>query len=231
MPRIPDDLRIYAIGDIHGRADLLTEILDGIDADQRRRPEVGETRLIFLGDYVDRGPASRQVIEILETGIPPGCRAVCLKGNHEDMLLKALISPAGQEIWLANGGEATLRSYGIHSHSSPASEVLDAFGAHRRFFDGLALTHEAGDYLFVHAGVRPGVALGAQRPNDLMWIRQDFLGHDGDLGRIVVHGHTPTSVPDVRSNRIGIDTGAWMTGALTALRLEGEERAFISTGR
>lgn len=231
MPRIPDDLRIYAIGDIHGRADLLSEILDGIAADERRLPKIAETRLVFLGDYVDRGPASRQVIDILETGLPSGCRPIYLKGNHEDMLLKALISPAGQEIWLANGGEATLRSYGIHRHHVPSSEVIEAFGPHRRFFDGLTLTHEVGDYLFVHAGVRPGVALGSQRPNDLMWIRHDFLGHNGDLGRIVVHGHTPTSSPEVRPNRIGIDTGAWMTGALTALRLEGEERAFISTGR
>lgn len=231
MPRIPDDLRIYAIGDIHGRSDLLTELLDGIVEDQRRRPEVAETRLVFLGDYVDRGPASRQVIDHLETGIPPEYRPIFLKGNHEDMLLKALISPAGQEIWLANGGEATLRSYGIHRHYVPSSEISEALGTHRRFFDRLELTHEAGDYLFVHAGIRPGIALGAQRPNDLMWIRHDFLGHDGDFGRIVVHGHTPTTRPEVRHNRIGIDTGAWMTGALTALRLEGEERAFISTGR
>jgi serine/threonine protein phosphatase 1 len=229
MPRIPDDLRIYAIGDIHGRADLLTEILDGIAADLRRRPAVAETRLVFLGDYVDRGPASRQVIQILETSLPAECRPVYLKGNHEDMLLKALISPAGQDIWLANGGEATLRSYGIHRHTAPSAEVVDAIGDHRRFFDSLELTHEAGDYLFVHAGVRPGVALGSQRPNDLMWIRHDFLDHLGDYGRIIVHGHTPASEPEVRPNRIGIDTGAWMTGALTALRLEGEERAFIST--
>jgi serine/threonine protein phosphatase 1 len=231
MPRIPDDLRIYAIGDIHGRADLLTEILDGIATEQRKRSKVAETRLVFLGDYIDRGPASRQVIEILLTGLPADCRSVFLKGNHEDMLLKALISHAGQEIWLANGGEATLRSYGIHRHHTPSEELLDALGSHRRFFDGLELTHEAGDYLFVHAGIRPGVALGSQRPNDLMWIRHDFLNHSGDFGRIVVHGHTPSSEPEVKPNRIGIDTGAWLTGALTALFLEGEEQAFISTGR
>jgi serine/threonine protein phosphatase 1 len=231
MPRVPDDLRIYAIGDIHGRSDLLSEILEGIVADQRVRPEVAETRLIFLGDYVDRGPASRQVVETLQTGIPSGCRPVFLKGNHEDMLLKALISPAGQEMWLANGGEATLRSYGIHRHYVPSVEIIEALGAHRQFFDRLELMHEAGDYLFVHAGIRPGVALGAQRPNDLMWIRYDFLDHDGDFGRIVVHGHTPTNLPEIRSNRIGIDTGAWMSGVLTALRLEGEERGLLSTGR
>ncbi|MEZ5923208.1 MAG: metallophosphoesterase family protein [Hyphomicrobiaceae bacterium] len=231
MPRIPDDLRIYAIGDIHGRADLLAEMLAAIAADQRQRPALAETRLVFLGDYIDRGPASKQVVELLETRIPKGCRPIFLKGNHEDMLLKALISPAGLEIWLANGGEATLRSYGIHRHHASSSEIAEAFGTHWHFFDSLALTHEAGDYLFVHAGIRPNVALGAQRPNDLLWIRHDFLGHAGDLGRIVVHGHTPASEPEVRTNRIGIDTGAWMTGALTAIRLEGEDRAFLSTGR
>ncbi len=231
MPRIPDDLRIYAIGDIHGRADLVVELLEGIRAHEGRRPKVAETRLVFLGDYIDRGPASRQVIETLLTGIPEGMRAITLKGNHEDMLLKSLISPAGLDLWCSNGGEATLRSYGIHRSSVMGGDIVEALGPHRRFFDDLALTHEVGDYLFVHAGVRPGVALGAQRPNDLMWIRYDFLDHRGDFGRFIVHGHTPTTgAPDVRPNRICIDTGAWMTGALTALVLEGESREFLSTG-
>jgi serine/threonine protein phosphatase 1 len=231
MPRIPDDLRIYAIGDIHGRADLVTELIDGIRAHERRRPKVAETRLVFLGDYIDRGPASKQVIETLMTRIPDGMRAIYLKGNHEDMLLKGMISPAGQELWCGNGGEATLRSYGIHRSYVSQMELTDALGAHGTFFESLSLTHEAGDYLFVHAGVRPGVALGAQRPNDLMWIRYDFLDHTGDFGRFVVHGHTPTTGrPDVKPNRICIDTGAWMTGALTALVLEGASREFLSTG-
>lgn len=231
MPRIPDDLRIYAIGDIHGRADLVGELLAGIQAHERRLPRVAETRLVFLGDYIDRGPASRQVVETLMTGIPDGMQAVYLKGNHEDMLLKGMISPAGQELWCSNGGEATLRSYGLHRSMVTRQELADALGAHGAFFEGLALTHEAGDYLFVHAGIRPGVALGAQRSNDLMWIRYDFLDHQGDFGRVVVHGHTPThGQPEVKANRICIDTGAWMTGALTALVLEGESREFLSTG-
>ena len=233
VPRVPDGLRVYAVGDVHGRADLLGRLdarvgLDAADATEAER------RIVYLGDYVDRGPDSRGVIELLAGGPMPGFAAVHLKGNHEDFLLRFLKEPAVAALWLSNGGAATLQSYGIEPAGRDPEELAAALRAtlptgHRRFLEGLALTHEAGDYFFAHAGVRPGVPLDAQDEEDLLWIREEFLHAATDFGKVVVHGHTPGREPDIAPNHIGIDTGAFATGRLTCLVLAGAGRKLLHT--
>ncbi len=237
---IPPGVRVYAIGDIHGRLDLLTQLLAMIGEAEQARP-AERALMVFLGDYVDRGPDSRGVIELLMTGLPPRFETFFLRGNHEEMMLRALASPDHFDIWAANGGLATARSYGVEAdpgapirHQDAARirrELVEAVPeAHRDFMRALPVRLEAGGYLFVHAGVRPGVPMDAQNDWDCMTIRREFLDYRGDFGRIVVHGHTPGEEPDVQSNRIGIDTGAFFTDRLTALCLEERSRAFFSTG-
>lgn len=236
---LPQGQLLYAIGDIHGRADLLTRLLGMIEADAAACPEGIRKTLIFLGDYVDRGPDSRRVVEILLGQLPSGIEAHFLKGNHEAILLDFLSDPLRLGHWLANGGEATMRSYGVDTGRlqrgfAEAETWRQAFAArlpdaHRRFFETLELARSVGDYFFVHAGVRPKRALDAQEPEDLLWIRGLFLEWEEPFAKVVVHGHTPVSAPEIRSNRIGIDTGAVFTGRLTALRLEGSSRRFLQT--
>lgn len=230
---VPPGMVVYAVGDIHGRLDLLARLLERIEADGRGT-DAERRVLVFLGDYVDRGPDSRGVIERLAAGPPPGFEARFLKGNHEALLLAALEQPAALPLWLSNGAEATLASYGLampqplHGLGRRFSAALPE--AHRRFLEGLELYARYGDYLFVHAGLRPGVPVECQSPDDLLWIREPFLYCDQDFGCTVVHGHTPADQPVVRPNRIGIDTLAWSSGRLTALRLSGATRAFLATG-
>jgi len=237
---VPPGTRIYAIGDIHGCGDRLRALHDLILADSERvaaRSGAAErTVAIYLGDYVDRGVESREVVDVLLSKPLPGFDCVYLKGNHEDFLLRFLERGEDSAPWLLNGGDATLRSYGVDPYAGgrdPGPRGLRAAlaaampEAHLRFFCGLRLSHVEGDYLFVHAGLRPGIALGEQDPEDLLWIRTPFLDSRADHGKIVVHGHTPTSVPEVRDNRIGIDTGAVYGGPLTALVLQGSERGFL----
>lgn len=239
--KAPDGVCLYAVGDIHGRADLLETLLAGIERDRRGRS--ADARLIFLGDYVDRGPASKEVIELLTKGLPQGFATCFLKGNHEDLLLSFLADPAAGLNWLHNGGDATLFSYGVPREdilrafwSGPRAllEAAEIFGAllpeeHRRFFEALATYHRAGDYYFVHAGVRPGTPLDAQVEDDMIWIRDEFLTWPGDFEAVIVHGHTPVLAAEDRHNRIGIDTYAFRTGRLTAVGLEGKSRRFLST--
>ncbi len=232
--------RIYAIGDVHGRLDLLEFLLAEIRVDLKGWS--GETLLLFLGDYVDRGDNSAGVVERLCRGIGPAdlaadCRVVCLKGNHEDLFLRALESTRSLAVWLANGGSMTCQSYGIDLDMlmargklySSLPRVLRELvpKAHRAFLRTLPLCYLAGDYYFCHAGVRPGIALARQAEEDLLWIRDSFLLSDCDHGKIVVHGHTPAWEPDLRSNRIGIDTGAVYGGSLTALVLQDDRRRFL----
>ena len=234
----PAGSRLYAVGDIHGRADLLASLLEQIAADAARHPGAAK-RLIFLGDYVDRGPASRAVIDLVLRDAPPGLETVPLMGNHEEMMLRFLEDIAVGRTWMMNGGDATLRSYGVDpptmfSGTSRLQEAQQDFAArlparHRSFLEGLAISHTEGDYLFVHAGVRPGVALERQHPQDLLWIRDEFLGSDRDFGKLVVHGHSISRAPEFRPNRIGIDTGAYRSGQLTCLVLEGTERRLLTT--
>jgi len=239
QPTLPEGQLLYAVGDIHGRLDLLQSLLDLIDADARTSGDAGRRILVFLGDYVDRGPDSRGVVEKLLRDLPQGFDTHFLKGNHEALLLDFLEDAACLDHWRLNGGDATMLSYGVDTErlarfGAPAETWRRAFAealpeAHLRFFRNLQLSVSFGDYLFVHAGVRPGVPLAAQSEADLIWIRGPFLDHAEPLGKIVVHGHTPGQEPVTRPNRIGIDTGAVFTGRLTALRLKGGSRKFLRT--
>jgi serine/threonine protein phosphatase 1 len=232
---LPAGFRIYAIGDIHGRFDLLEEMTAAIRRDLDSSPPNRGTE-IFLGDYIDRGPQSRDVLDWLIEAPSLTDRRICLMGNHEAMLLAALQDVESMPHWLYNGAPETLSSYGVRSVGSPNVAAMVALrenfiGAfppeHMAFVKGLPRTAEFGRYLFVHAGIRPGVAVTDQDPEDLVWIREPFLPSDADFGRIVVHGHTPVQRPDVRANRINIDTGAFFTGRLTCLVLEGDARRFL----
>ena len=224
-PLGPEGLAIYAIGDVHGRADLLRQTFNLIDEDIRlTRPE--RAIQVLLGDYVDRGPSSRQTIDLLIERRRSG-DTVLLRGNHEAMLQHLLASPDDVPNLRSFGMLATLRSYGIGStlNPDPAEEkrLLDKFRQsfpreHREFLQSLETSYTAGDYLFVHAGIRPRVALDQQDENDLMWIREEFLDFTGDFGKYVVHGHTPVPKVDIRRNRMNIDTGAYATNRLTTVR-------------
>lgn len=235
--RTADGVRIYAVGDIHGCSALLRHLLVLIDehltAFPCRRPV-----LVFLGDYVDRGPGSREAIDQL-ISLQRQKEAVFLQGNHESYLLAFLKQPAILSKWIQFGGLDTLRSYGLNpgNHLDPDEQkflaadlrhVLDETG-HLQFMNLLRTAFVCEDFFFVHAGVRPGIPLDQQNEEDLLWIREDFLRYGGDFGKIVVHGHSPVQQPEVRSNRINIDTGAYATGRLTCLVIERDRMAFISS--
>jgi len=233
-PSVPAGHRIYAIGDVHGRADLLDALLRRIDADLKRRP-IAQSTQIFLGDYIDRGPHSRQVIDLLIARRRQH-RALFLMGNHELCVLEALSERSIVPGWMEMGGASTLVSYGVTPSRRPDPiadrEVAIAFAeampeSHRKFIESLALAFTCGDFFFTHAGVRPGIPLRRQDQQDLLWIREDFLLHEDDFGKIIVHGHSPTMQPDIRPNRINIDTGAYATGRLTCLVLESSEISFL----
>jgi serine/threonine protein phosphatase 1 len=236
---IPAGQRVYAIGDIHGRADLFDELVAMIAADDTARGHA-DTTIILLGDLVDRGPDSRGVIEramALQQERGAGLR--WLIGNHEEVFLKALRGdPAVVRYFVRIGGEPTILSYPI-DHAAyrvmPFEELAEVLSTivppdHAAFLDAGEDRIVIGDYLFVHAGIRPGVAVHGQQVSDLRWIREDFLTHGGDHGHVVVHGHTITDAPEDRGNRIGIDTGAYRSGVLTALGLEGTDRWYLRTG-
>ena len=225
---VPDGVRIYAVGDIHGRSDLLDRLLRGIDADCRWRPALRPVT-VFVGDYIDRGPCSRDVLNLLLRWRQDN-EAVFLRGNHETFLPRFLADPSVLDEWREYGGLETLLSYGLKPTIRPdrqeqvrlADELAHAIsGEHLEFLDSLDLFYGCGDFLFVHAGIRPGVPIHEQTEDDLLWIREEFLGHEQPFDRFVVHGHTPVSVPDLRPNRINIDTGAFATGRLTCIVIEG----------
>jgi len=235
---VPPGQRVYAIGDIHGRLDLLDQLLLRIEEDTAARGGEAQTRLVFLGDYVDRGPDSAGVVErLLELRAGP-IPTRFLAGNHEEVFLKAI---GGDDklvrYFIRIGGRPTILSYGF-SEEEYARLSFGEVGAEllhrvpRRHVDFLSTLEdliEVGDYVFVHAGLRPGVAFGEQKIGDLRWIREDFLHSGANHGKMVVHGHTITDDVDLRPNRIGIDTGAYSSGRLTAVGLEGEARWFLST--
>lgn len=235
---LPDGHRAYVIGDIHGRADLLSELLDRIGRDTASAAT--QDHLIYLGDFVDRGHQSRDVIDIVLAAEFPGVERVALMGNHEDAMMAFLDDPMSGTDWLSFGGDATLLSYGVPmaagvptaARLKEAAQGLDEAlpVPHRRFLAELEDWHVLGDYMFVHAGIDPNRSLKRQRPRDLRWIRQPFLGHTGLYEKIIVHGHNITDTPEFHSNRIGIDTGAYYSGCLTCLVLEGNERRVIQTG-
>ncbi|MEQ1756383.1 MAG: metallophosphoesterase family protein [Micropepsaceae bacterium] len=230
---VPEGQFVVAIGDLHGRIDLLELLLPRIE-DVARKSACRHKTIVFVGDYVDRGSRSADLVERLLQGFS-GFETVFLKGNHDETLLRFLGDPGVGDVWRNFGGLDTLRSYGVsHAPGQDWAETRSAFAlalpqSHIRFFKNLKLQFTAGDYLFVHAGVKPYVPLDEQSEQDLLWIRDEFLESKANFGRIIVHGHTPTREPEVRHNRIGIDTGAYMSGKLTALVLEARERQFLTT--
>ena len=219
------------IGDIHGRADLLAELFTRIDSDRELSP-TRQSDEVFLGDYIDRGPDSRQVIDLL-IARERRHRVQFLKGNHEEFAYRVLTDSSVVTEWQNLGGGSTLLSYGLKSvRYQDRSEVAAAFREsmpedHFRFLQHLSLSFSCGDFFFAHAGVRPGVPLTQQSEHDLLWIRDEFLLHEGSFGKVIVHGHSPVLSPDVRTNRINIDTGAYATGRLTCLVLERDEIRFL----
>jgi serine/threonine protein phosphatase 1 len=222
---LPPRTRVYAAGDIHGRIDLLLDLIARIDDDMQRRP-IEQVFEIYLGDYIDRGADSCGVINVLVERSSTR-QLVCLRGNHEAMLETFLRDPASLRDWAPTGALATLASYGVSLTPKKTAEDL-----HRRLWAVLPPAHQlflqhlrdhfiCGDFLFVHAGIRPGVPVEQQSVGDMHWIRNDFLESTRDHGYRIVHGHTPVRHPDIRKNRINIDTGAWRTGVLTCIAIEG----------
>src|ERR1700730_5014793 len=233
-PKLPDGIRIYAVSDIHGRADLLQKVFAAIDYHLARAGSARSLHL-FLGDHIDRGPASRQTIDLL---IDRGRRHECifLKGNHEAFLFEVLQDPSRIDAWKEYGGLQTLMSYGLAPSIKPdreeqnelVRELLDRMpDQHRRFFGSLRRSFVCGGLFFVHAGVKPGVSLRQQREEDLLWIRDEFLQCADDFGKFVVHGHTPVPKPEIRPNRINIVTRAYATGILHVLPIQGERMVAI----
>jgi serine/threonine protein phosphatase 1 len=224
---VPGEIRIYAVGDLHGRADLLALLLSQIEVDIALHP-ISRPMTVFLGDYIDRGPASKEVLDLLVTW-RSAHEAVFLKGNHENFLLKLLKGEAILDEWRYCGGLETLIAYGLKPPINPAPfeqvqlarELAGALPeTHRAFLQALELSFVCGDFLFVHAGVRPLVPIQQQTEDDLLWIRDDFLLWEKKFEKVVVHGHTPVHEPDIRANRINIDTGAFATGRLTCMVFE-----------
>ena len=235
--KAPKNQRIYAIGDIHGRADLLQQMHKQIAEDAANYP--AQKFVIYLGDMIDRGMESRRVIETLLDESLPGFEAVYLMGNHEYALISFLDDPESIAGWLSWGGREMLYSYGIECGLSPSPKELHNLAGelkmtmpreHLAFIENTELCYRAGDYYFVHAGIRPGVALEQQRFEDQLWIREPFISSEKSHGAVVVHGHTIEEQLNPRPNRIGLDTGAYYTGVLTCLVLEGEEQRFLQTG-
>src|SRR5215212_1137645 len=227
-PTLPDGLRIYAIGDIHGRADLLKGVLLQIDVDCTLYPSFRPI-VVLLGDYIDRGPASKEVLDLL-AGCGHTKEMVFLRGNHDTFVHRFMSDPAVLDEWRLCGGLETLVSYGLKPSINPdvteqkrlARDLAKTIPkAHLEFMQSLALSFTCGDFLFVHAGIRPGVPIRKQKEEDLLWIREEFLSCQEKFEKFVVHGHTPVRAVDIRSNRINIDTGAFATGRLTCIAIEG----------
>lgn len=226
--------RAYAIGDIHGRLDLFEQLLAQIDKDEAARGPA-DTTLILLGDLVDRGPESRGVV-VRAMQLKATRKVRILAGNHEEMLLGSLGNEETLRHFLRHGGKETLFSYGLTAEEynrAKLDELQDRANAlipaeHIAFMRAMENQIVMGEYLFVHAGIRPGVPLDQQLVSDMRWIRREFLDHAEPYGHLVVHGHTITDEPAIRSNRIGVDTGAFASGRLTAIGMEGQDHWFLS---
>lgn len=239
VPSGPKNHRAYVIGDIHGRIDLLDRLLKAIEAEIASKPQ-SRISMVFLGDVVDRGPASAEVVERLRTLHVPGAATHFVMGNHEEVMLRVIAGETDLlQNWLRFGGSETLQSYGVDprplkklSSEDLAARMREAIpSAHRRFLASFSDSIGFGDYVFVHAGIRPGIDLAEQTQTDLRWIREPFLEDTTDHGFVVVHGHTITSEVEVTPNRIAIDTGAYNTGILTALAIDGKKRWLIQTSK
>ncbi len=233
--RLAPGTRIYAIGDIHGRSDLLAEMMARIDQDRATRREA-QVIEIYLGDYIDRGSDSRSVIDLLLARRSQFPSTVCLRGNHDELLIDFLEARLSLGEWLTYDAAETLRSYGVSfdpaNPDASSAKIREALqnkmpSDHLNFLFGLPYSHENGDYFFVHAGIRPNIPLAEQRRSDLIWIRREFLDSPRRHEKMIVHGHTPVSEPEILPNRINIDTGAVLTGRLTCLVLDGDEMSFL----
>lgn len=236
--RIPEGRRVYAVGDIHGRADLLEKMHEIIAADAKAHSHK-DLLMVYLGDYLDRGPYVRETIDLLLTGRPRGFESVHLMGNHEQILLNFLKKPDILSMWLGVGGLSTLMSYGLKPPGSGftaenAHDLCDELQEkmpreHLDFITNLRPSHQVGDCMFVHAGIRPHVAMEEQNPEDFYWIRDEFLNSEFDHGKLIIHGHTISENIQQHSNRIGVDTGAYATGILSCAVLEDRKVDFLST--
>jgi serine/threonine protein phosphatase 1 len=233
---MPEPERLYVVGDIHGRSDLLDRLTAEIVRDLDGHP-VASALTVTLGDYVDRGSDSRGVLDRLIRN-PFPTALISLKGNHESLMAAFLDDPAVAGHWRHLGGLETLHSYGVpvaalmmgKDYAQAAAGLRTAMPpSHLAFLESLPTSMMVGNYFLCHAGVRPGVPLGCQAEQDLLWIRDEFLSSRADFGKIVVHGHTPADAPEVLPNRINVDTGAFMTGRLTCAVLEQERVRFLST--
>jgi serine/threonine protein phosphatase 1 len=234
---LPDGERVYAIGDIHGHRVLLDAMLTKIASHAAVAPKARKT-LIFLGDYVDRGPDTKGVLDRLTSPMHFVDRTVFLRGNHEQVLLDFLDDPGTGWHWNTLGGVETLASYGIDAADlrgvagvRAAYRAFDVAlpAAHRNFLERTQFHFAAGGYVFVHAGLRPGVPLSRQSEDDMIWIRGEFLNSSADFGAVVVHGHMPRPAAEILPNRINIDTGAFATGRLTCAILEGPRLSLLDT--
>lgn len=242
LSAIPPGWVVYAIGDIHGRLDLFEMLIDAIGRDHAQSAPRQQALIVLLGDYIDRGPSSAGVVEaIIHLEARTGMTVRALKGNHEQALLAFLSDPGKGAPWLAHGGVEALASYGVIASRTPPPPELPQIRNqllavlpqdHLAFFRGLKTLLIFGDYIFVHAGLRPGRPIDEQTEDDLLWIREDFLRKPWPESTVVVHGHTPISEVELEGNKIGVDTGAFATGVLTALRLELDQRRLVqvSTG-
>lgn len=237
-PSVGEGVRVYAIGDIHGRLDLFRELTARVIEDARLRGAVDRLQVILLGDLVDRGAESAGVVDLVIRLSKAWPAFTCLMGNHEEVFHMALLGDLGAlQFFLRIGGRETLLSYGVEEalvdgddEEQLLARMLECVPqAHRDFIADLPHQIIVGDYAFVHAGIRPGVAMEEQRPRDMHWIREEFLRSGSAHGHIVVHGHNITEFVDEQSNRIGIDTGAYSSGRLTAIGLEGTDRWYLST--
>jgi serine/threonine protein phosphatase 1 len=232
--RGPEGMRLYAIGDIHGRLDLLEAMHGRIGADIAAR-QPADWRIMHLGDYTDRGPSSKGVLDFLIAARARDSRIICLMGNHDFGLLEFLAKPDPYDLFATNGGEETARSYGVELRMATGAELAASAKAlraaipagHTEFLRTLPRFAIFGDFFFCHAGVRPGVGLERQDPDDLIWIRDEFLDHPGLYEKIVVHGHTPSDEPEVMPNRINVDTGAFYSGVLTCAVIDGQDKMMM----
>ena len=232
---LPEGLRVYAIGDVHGRLDLLETLARRIEADLIDAPQRSVT--VFLGDYVDRGPDSAGVLDMLAARDFP-TEFIALRGNHEEVMLHFLEEAEVLGSWRNFGGLETLISYGIdvspalrgRGYEDIRRSLQEALpNSHLQFLNETSHSTDLGDYFFCHAGARPGTPLDQQDPGDLLWIREEFLAFRGGWDKIVVHGHTPVTEPELLSNRINVDTGAFASSILTAVVLEGSQRRILTT--
>lgn len=235
--KVPDGERVYAVGDVHGRSDLLRQLIGHIRNDLA--DFAGTIQVVFIGDYIDRGPDSAGVMDMLMRDIPSAWNAVFLRGNHEEALGDFLAEPRRHAFWLSWGGTQALESYGIPAYGLGGLRAPEALAAelrfaleergHMPFLEKLELYHTIGGYAFVHAGVRAGIPLEKQLRSDILFIREDFMGRPHGLPYRVIFGHTILPTPLVENDRIGIDTGAFQSGVLTCAVLEGSSVRFLQT--